>query len=57
MVGQVLSAIRELYDRFRSVAGDPAGVALGKNAVRYGSVMTVAGLGVVAFGMAAALFL
>jgi hypothetical protein len=53
MAGQVLSAARHLYDVFRPVAGDPVGVALGKAAVRYGSVVTVGGVGVVACGTAA----
>jgi hypothetical protein len=53
ILGQLLSAVREHYDGYRPVAGDPAGVALGKNVVRYGSVVTVGSLGVVVGGMAA----
>ena len=53
ILGQVLSAIRESNDAFRPVAGDPAGVALGKCAVRYGSLAAVVSLGVVVCGVAA----
>jgi hypothetical protein len=53
ILGQVLSAVPQLYDEFRPVAGDPARKALGKKAVRYGSVVAVGSLGVVVCGMAA----
>lgn len=51
ILGQVLSAVPHLYAEYRPEAGDPAGKVFGKNAVRYGSLVVVGGLGSVVCGM------